>query len=655
MPRITITVPGKKPQPYQFKPERKNIQIGRGSSNDIVIDCPSISTLHAELIHNEDGTYELRDLGSTNGIKKDGKKHDVIVLDEFDQLKLGEATFDFSLTGAAPPVPAEEPTPVAHPESAPENETAPAAAAKTPGLAGPLVFAAFGIAAVLYAAFGIPQNTGKVNEWYLFLGRFHPLAVHLPIGLLLVAALFEWLGVIRPLAHLRRAVPSLLVCGALGALAAVYHGTLLAAGSGTLGEAIDSHLWSGVALTVAMFLLVPFRAFIARAPRWLTGTVYQGLLVVSLFLLMAASHLGGNITHGREYLVEYMPPAMRESLSGLPKPVLEFIGLTEAKPDKPPVSSAAELTLYDAVFAGPINQYCVACHKPERVRGELLMHTLEDILKGGKTGPAIVYGDLEASELYVRVTLPKDDEDFMPPDDRKGFSDTQVEWFKWWISSGIPGDTPVSQIKDAPADIMAAIQEAIAAAAAPKTEEPKETPASASAAWTPEQLNAANAALPAGRLVPVSRNVADGLLLTTAGAGDGFNDAALETLAPLAPYIVEADLSRTGITDGGLSLVANWQGLRRLRLDHTAIGDSGVRALQPLVSLVSLNLFNTKITNASVETLLAMPALESLFVGETALDAGALASLAKLLPAIPSPPQPAAPEPAPPAENSGGQ
>ena len=489
---------------------------------------------------------------------------------------------------------------------------------------------------MLYAAFGIEQGTGEVNEWYLFLGRFHPLAVHLPIGLLVIAAIFEWLGVIRPLSHLRRAVPALLVSACIGALFAVYHGVLLAAGSGVLIESVDSHLWAGVALSISMFLLLPARAFIARLPRLFAASCYQLLLLLSLFLLMGASHLGGNITHGKDYLVKYMPAPMRESLSTLPKPVREFIGLVDV--DAPPPVPASELTLYDAVFAPPIGQYCVACHKPERVRGELLMHTLDALLEGGETGPAIVYGDLAASELYTRITLPKDDDFHMPPDGRKGFSDTQIAWFEWWISSGIPGDTPAASITEAPADILAAIQEALASAGTNAEEDENEAPEKSLPSWKPEELAAVNAALSAGRIVPVSRNPEDGLLLTTAGAGEAFTDADLEAIAPLAPFMVEADLSRTGVTDGGMSVVATWPGLRRLRLDHTSIGDSGVRSLGGLPELASLNLFNTRITNTSVDSLLAMPALTALFTGETALDEDALARLAALLPVIPAPP-----------------
>ncbi|MFU8892868.1 MAG: c-type cytochrome domain-containing protein [Luteolibacter sp.] len=635
MPRITITPPGKKAQPYIFKPDRENVQIGRGSSNDIIIDCASISTLHAELVR-VDGEYELRDLGSTNGIKKDGKRHDIIPLADGDTLMLGDVEFTFNLSTEKPPAPEVDP----EPDAEPATTDGPATTKETPGLTGPVIFAILGIAAVLYAAFGIEQRTGEVNEWYLFLGRFHPLAVHLPIGLLVIAAVFDWLGVIRPLAHLRRAVPALLVAACIGALLAVYHGVLLAAGSGVLLDTVESHLWAGVYLTIAMFLLIPVRAFIARAPGFLTGTCYQGLLVVSLFLLMGASHLGGNITHGREYLIEYMPEPMRESLVKLPAPIREFIGFPA--PAEP--ISVADLTLYDAVFAGPINQYCVACHKPDRVRGGLLMHTFEAILEGGESGPAIVHGDLEASELFTRITLPKDDEFHMPPDGRKGFSDTQIAWFEWWISSGIPGDTLAVDVKDAPAEILAAIQDAIATSGLPADESAEPTESLPS--WNPDELAAVNAALSSGRIVPISRNPADGLLLTTAGAGESFTDADLETIAPLAPFMVEADLSRTGVTDGGMATVASWPGLRRLRVDHTAIGDSGVRALTDLAELASLNLFNTRITHASVETLLAMPSLAAVFAGETSLDDDALARLADLLPEIPSPPTSAAePEP----------
>lgn len=97
MPRITVTVPTKSPQPYRFSLDRKTVTIGRGNDNDIVIDSISASGRHAEMRRVEGG-YELEDMGSTNGIKFSGVRHKKIALDSGMSLKLGEVTFDFTLT-----------------------------------------------------------------------------------------------------------------------------------------------------------------------------------------------------------------------------------------------------------------------------------------------------------------------------------------------------------------------------------------------------------------------------------------------------------------------------------------------------------------------------------------------------------------------------
>jgi hypothetical protein len=97
MPRVTITAPEKTPQPYRFQLDRESVALGRGSDNDIAIDCGSISVKHAEMARIEGG-YELRDLGSTNGIKLHGERMDVIPLHSGMTVKLGDVEFDFVLS-----------------------------------------------------------------------------------------------------------------------------------------------------------------------------------------------------------------------------------------------------------------------------------------------------------------------------------------------------------------------------------------------------------------------------------------------------------------------------------------------------------------------------------------------------------------------------
>ena len=62
-------------------------------------------------------------------------------------------------------------------------------------------------------------------DWQQFLGRFHPLAVHLPIGLLVLVPLLEIAGASRP--ALREAAGFVLALAFAGCLLALTLGFLL--------------------------------------------------------------------------------------------------------------------------------------------------------------------------------------------------------------------------------------------------------------------------------------------------------------------------------------------------------------------------------------------------------------------------------------------
>jgi pSer/pThr/pTyr-binding forkhead associated (FHA) protein len=125
MPRVTITVPDRTPQPYKFQLDRQLVTIGRGSVNDIAIDCGSVSVKHAEMVRVEGG-YELRDMASTNGTKLDGERLDVIKLRNGLSVKLGDVSFDFQLNdeereALAREKPFEE-SPIVREEGGPDDE-----------------------------------------------------------------------------------------------------------------------------------------------------------------------------------------------------------------------------------------------------------------------------------------------------------------------------------------------------------------------------------------------------------------------------------------------------------------------------------------------------------------------------------------------------
>lgn len=97
MPRITITIPDGATQPYRFDLNRKLVTIGRGSENDITIDCRSVSVNHA-IMKRVEGGFKLRDMDSTNGTRLDGEKESEIFLKNGIDVKVGDVDFDFKLT-----------------------------------------------------------------------------------------------------------------------------------------------------------------------------------------------------------------------------------------------------------------------------------------------------------------------------------------------------------------------------------------------------------------------------------------------------------------------------------------------------------------------------------------------------------------------------
>ena len=97
MPRVCITAQGKNAQPYRFALDRKVVRIGRSTDNDIVIDCPSVSSHHCEM-KRIDGGYILEDTHSTNGIKVDDARMEIIDLENGLDIQVGDADLDFELT-----------------------------------------------------------------------------------------------------------------------------------------------------------------------------------------------------------------------------------------------------------------------------------------------------------------------------------------------------------------------------------------------------------------------------------------------------------------------------------------------------------------------------------------------------------------------------
>jgi pSer/pThr/pTyr-binding forkhead associated (FHA) protein len=72
------------------------VVLGRSREADIVLQDPNVSRRHAEL-RKDDGGWQIVDLGSTNGIKVNGRRVDNQPLRPGDQVTIGVTDLTFEL------------------------------------------------------------------------------------------------------------------------------------------------------------------------------------------------------------------------------------------------------------------------------------------------------------------------------------------------------------------------------------------------------------------------------------------------------------------------------------------------------------------------------------------------------------------------------
>lgn len=111
-----------------------------------------------------------------------------------------------------------------------------------------------------------------------------------------------------------------------------------------------------------------------------------------------------------------------------------LVSLTAVSGQPAPAPAAAPLDFVRDVQT-VLETRCLECHNPDKVKGDLLMDTVANMLKGGENGPAIIAGNADKSMLIERILLPKGHDDVMPP---KGepLTPAEIANLKRWIAEG---------------------------------------------------------------------------------------------------------------------------------------------------------------------------------------------------------------------------
>jgi hypothetical protein len=210
----------------------------------------------------------------------------------------------------------------------------------------------------------------------------------------------------------------------------------------------------------------------------------------------------------------------------------------------------------------------------------------------------------------------------MPPKGRAPLTDDEAAVLAWWIEAGAPNDDTLRALK-APAEIRVVFSRTLPESERRAVEELQNR----QAAEYEATLTGLRASIPGSlrAILPGERD----LEYTAAIAGATFGDAELQKLESVGKDLFWLDLSRTGISDAGLKVLAKMPNLERLDLRGTAVGDDGVRALAGLNNLETLSLYGTRVTDAGLEALQGLPSLRRLYVGGTAVTERGLDALRK--------------------------
>ncbi len=85
-----------------YEVDRDKVTIGRNATNLIVIEHPTVSGRHCQIVH-AGNTYTLTDLGSTNGTRVNSREVTECELHPKDLVQVGSVEFMFDADDAAQP------------------------------------------------------------------------------------------------------------------------------------------------------------------------------------------------------------------------------------------------------------------------------------------------------------------------------------------------------------------------------------------------------------------------------------------------------------------------------------------------------------------------------------------------------------------------
>ncbi|ULQ54179.1 c-type cytochrome domain-containing protein [Flavihumibacter fluvii] len=425
------------------------------------------------------------------------------------------------------------------------------------------------------------------------MGRFHPALVHLPIGILMIACIFQWIAVREKFTGLKPAIPLMLLWGGICAFFSCITGYFLSQSADYNEELVFSHKWLGIiTATASLGIYYLYQKRVAESiVKWMTVGLF-GLITIT-------GHIGGSLTHGEDYLTE-----------------LWSFG-TEKQVALAPIPQIQEVQLYKDVVNPILEARCYGCHGATKQKGKLRLDSKSGIEKGGEEGDVLVPGKPEESELIKRLLLSMDAKKHMPPKNKSQLTAEEIALLHWWVNKGADFSKKVKDIEQPESikPVLLALQTGKTGVIVKKIPDVPETPVIAGNKDSIAALQKSGVSV-----IPVAQN--SNYLSVNFISALVVNDTLIRLLEPLKDQLVWLKMDGVKLSDSAIAVLSKCTQLRRLQLNNTGLTDQQLTNLATLTNLQSINLVGTAVTPKGLLSLARLPHLKTIYIYKTSMAAG---------------------------------
>lgn len=391
----------------------------------------------------------------------------------------------------------------------------------------------------------IYESKLQLPAWLSYTGQYHPVLLHVPIGILVILSIFLVFYSENLNAELKKLFALFL---AISSVLTTILGFFLGH-TGYDAGALNWHKYTGIIFSILCYIYYVSVDKISQFPNASKISVV-GLLAIAGI----AGHQGGSITHGEDFL------------SFKSKKIEEKI---EAK------------TLFVKAIEPIFKEKCVKCHNNQKTKGELNMTSIALLIKGGKNGPIWKAGHPETSNFMKRALLPLEEKEHMPPKGNNQLTETEIKYLENWIKEGASTDLLIAKIAK-----TSFFYEKV------KTESFKPAKVYNFAAANQSDIEKAGSAFLSIKSV-ATNSPALGVNFFVKSKYEKSN---FDKLSSLKNQIVSINLAKMPVGDEVFGILKDFPNLEEIILNETNITGKGIESLLACKHLENLSMSNTAIT-----------------------------------------------------------